>query len=126
MNGKERISLREWCIENGRQSLLEEWDYSKNTSVTPDAVTKGSQKRVWWRYKEGHQWESIISNRTNLQRGCPICSNKRTGLSLHQNYISQNTSFAIEYPELASQWHPYKNDNLTAFDVTQGYNKKVW
>ena len=30
------------------------------------------------------------------------------------------------HPELAKEWHPTKNDNLTADDVTAGSGKKVY
>ena len=29
-------------------------------------------------------------------------------------------------PDLAIEWHPIKNRNLTPHDVTIGYDKKVW
>ncbi len=33
---------------------------------------------------------------------------------------------ATLYPELAKQWHPTKNKDLTPYDVTPGSHKKVW
>tara|TARA_B110000285_G_scaffold180449_1_gene203483 strand:+ start:85 stop:225 length:141 start_codon:yes stop_codon:yes gene_type:complete len=35
-------------------------------------------------------------------------------------------SLAEVNPELAEEWHPTKNGELTPFDVTKGSNKKVW
>jgi hypothetical protein len=35
-------------------------------------------------------------------------------------------SLAEKYPEVAAQWHPTKNGELTALDVSSGSNKKVW
>ncbi len=35
-------------------------------------------------------------------------------------------SLAEKYPEVAAQWHPTKNEELTALDVSSGSNKKVW
>ena len=35
-------------------------------------------------------------------------------------------SLAETNPELAEQWHPTKNGDLTPFDFTAGSNKKVW
>lgn len=29
-------------------SLIQHWDYKKNTSVSPDAISIGSRKRVYW------------------------------------------------------------------------------
>ena len=35
-------------------------------------------------------------------------------------------SLAEANPELAKQWHPTKNGELTPGDVTHGSHKKVW
>ena len=35
-------------------------------------------------------------------------------------------SLAEKSPELAKEWHPTKNGDLTPYDVTLGSNKKVW
>jgi len=35
-------------------------------------------------------------------------------------------SFAETHPEVAKQWHPTKNADLSPFDITSGSNKKVW
>ena len=39
---------------------------------------------------------------------------------------SKKPSFAETHPEIAKQWHPTKNGDLTAGEVTQGSAKKVW
>jgi hypothetical protein len=33
---------------------------------------------------------------------------------------------AEKYPNLANEWHPTKNGELSPYDVTNGSNKKVW
>lgn len=40
-------TLKEWCEENNRMDLLDEWDYDKNGELTPDDVSYGSGKKVW-------------------------------------------------------------------------------
>ncbi len=35
-------------------------------------------------------------------------------------------SLAEKYPELAAQWHPTKNGELTAYDISSGSSKKAW
>ena len=37
-----------------------------------------------------------------------------------------NNSLLEHNPELAKEWHPTKNKDLTAADVSKGNNKKVW
>ena len=52
--------------------LAEEWHYEKNNGLSPADVTQNSNKRVWWRCSEGHEWEATIASR-NSGSGCPIC-----------------------------------------------------
>lgn len=54
--------------------LVEEWNYEKNF-VNPTEVTIYSNKKVWWKCKKGHEWQSMINNRT-AGNGCPICSSE--------------------------------------------------
>lgn len=40
--------------------------------------------------------------------------------------IDKEKSLAYRFPELAKEWHPTKNGDLTPFDVTFGTGRKVW
>jgi len=52
--------------------IAREWDYERNI-LLPQQCMKGSSKKAHWICKHGHRWESVISNRTSLGEGCPIC-----------------------------------------------------
>ena len=56
--------------------LAKEWNYQKN-NLTPSEVTPNSNKKVWWKCSNGHEWQSIIANR-NKGRGCPICRKSKS------------------------------------------------
>lgn len=49
--------------------------------------------------------------------GCGICRGFQVG---------KYHNLAVERPDIAKEWHPTKNGNLTPKDVTYGSNKKVW
>jgi len=49
--------------------------------------------------------------------GCSFCRGLQVGLS---------NCLATKNPELATEWHPTKNGNLTPYDVTCGSHKYVW
>lgn len=55
--------------------LLKEWNYEVNNKleIRPDEIIMGGKVKVWWKCEKGHEWESTISNRVSLKRGCPIC-----------------------------------------------------
>ena len=57
-------------------TLAEEWNYEKNGTLSPDQVTAGSHKKVWWKCKFGHEWEATIGSRS-YGNGCPYCSGQR-------------------------------------------------
>ena len=45
--------------------LAKEWNYEKNSGLTPCDVTAGSRKKVWWLCEKGHAYEQLIIKRTN-------------------------------------------------------------
>lgn len=52
-----------------------QWDPSLNGALTPEMVTPGSNKKVWWQCSMGHVWKSVIYPRTGAQQcGCPVCA----------------------------------------------------
>jgi len=106
------------CLSTLSPELSTEWHPSKNGNLTPEMVTIGSRKKVWWKCPKGddHEWEYWIGDRVQGD-GCPICSGRKIVLSNCLTTLN---------PELASQWHPSKNDPLTPFDVGQSVGKKVW
>ena len=56
--------------------LAAEWHPTKNENLTPQDITFGSGKKVWWQCKNNHEWEASVDNRTK-GRGCPVCSSRR-------------------------------------------------
>jgi len=97
--------------------LAMEWNYEKNYALTPQMITKSSNKKVWWKCTNGHEWEAIVNSRSN-GTGCPYCSGRLP--------IVGKTDLATIYPELAAEWNFDKNHGLTPQMVTKSSGKKVW
>ena len=112
-----RESVAKYCIRSGRQDLLIQWNSAKNGELSPEDVTYGSQKMVWWRCAQGHEWQSPPYARIGKEAGCPFCAGKR---------LSQEIVLSTVYPELAEQWHPGKNGELTPEQVLPGSHRRVW
>ena len=55
--------------------LVSEWS-EKNLTLTPDDITFGSNKKVWWRGACGHEWQTSVKARSNGEK-CTICSGAR-------------------------------------------------
>ena len=75
--------------------LINEWS-QRNLPLTPDSVTHGSNKIVWWNGKCGHEWRASIKNRVISGSGCPYCS--------HNAILEGYNDLASQKPELAAEW----------------------
>ena len=107
--------------------IAAQWHPTRNGNLTPDQVTPGSDIKVWWYlpYDDpitgkhfDFEWEARIRSRTIQKYGCPYLSNQ----VLWPGY----NDLATRYPEIAAQWHPTKNRDLTPDQVTLGSATKVW
>ena len=67
----------------------------------PTTVSKGSDQKKAWRCNEGHVFESSVSNRARLGRGCPYCS----GLKALKGVNDLVTTHA-ELAKEADGWDP--------------------
>ena len=111
------ITLQEYCLQHNRQDLLEQWHSEKNGDLTPDLVSSGSHKKVWWKCKKGHESQAEIKARVRGDK-CPYCT--RRVVSSNENDL------ATTHPALAAEWHPSKNGTLTPDQVLSGAKRAVW
>lgn len=113
-----KMAKEKYLIEN--KILIEEWDYEKNCQLNLDPTKLGyySNKKAWWKCKNGHEWDEIIANRTRRNSGCPICSNHRI--------VKGYNDISTIAPRLAQEWNYEKNSNLDIFGIGAYSNKKVW
>lgn len=97
-------------------SIAAEWHPTKNGALTPKDVARQSNRKVWWKCVKNHEWETTVNHRTN-GRKCPFCLGRKP---------SNEHSLSSQYPNLALEWHPSKNGDLTPDNVTPKSHKKVW
>lgn len=97
-----------------RPHLVSEWS-EKNFPLTPDTVTFGSNKTVWWKGACGHEWQTSIKARSAGEQ-CPICSGARV--------LRGYNDFESKFPELAKEWSP-KNEPLRPSMITAATHRKV-
>ena len=58
-----------------KPKIAEEWYQPLNGALTPEDVTLGSNKKVWWQCRDGHVWQAYIYARTRQKgTGCPVCA----------------------------------------------------
>ena len=123
-NGRRGITLAKKIIfgvndlQTVSPEIANEWHPTKNGDVKPSEVGHASSIKRWWLGKCGHEWETSVAARTNCGAGCPICSGRIP--------LKGVNDFATLNPEIAKQWHPTKNGNLTASDITLHSGRKIW
>jgi hypothetical protein len=108
------------CSENSLLAVMpelsSEWHPTKNGTLQPDMVLPKSSRTVWWKCKNGHEWQALLSNRANGSL-CPYCQGK---LASKENCLS------LVNPKLAQEWHPTKNGRLTPGELTPKSARRVW
>lgn len=100
--------------------IAAEWHPTKNEALKPDQIAAGSSKKCWWKCTKSpdHEWQATIANRAGSNKtGCPFCRGLR---------VSVANSLATQFPDVAAEWHPSKNGDLTSGDVTRWSGRKVW
>ena len=101
--------------------LLAEWDWERNGDLKPTNVITSSNKRVWWKCKEGHEWSGLIVNRARRGKadpGCPYCSGRKV--------LAGFNDLAATHPDIAAMWHPRMNRRLEPTGVQAVSRKPAW
>ncbi len=100
--------------------LSDEFHPTKNGNLTPDKLTGGSEKKIWWICKTcDHEWMNRIVHRANRNQGCNACAGK----AIH---VDGRNSMRNTHPKLAEEFHSTKNGDLTPDGVLGGSHKRFW
>ena len=101
-------NIKTWCILNNKPFEILENKF----------IDARHHKYKWKCFKEDCQ-EVFEMTWSHVHRGCgcPYCCGKKLGLS---------NCLATKNPDLAAEWHPTKNGELTPHNVTVNSGKKIW
>lgn len=95
--------------------LLDEWDYDKN-KIGPESIGIGSEKKIWWKCKDGHSYEQHVSNHVKGAR-CPYCAG--------QKVLTGINDLETKFPKIANEWD-YKKNKVSPGEVFPFTNKKYY
>lgn len=116
-----RVATPSNCLKTTHPHIAAEWDHmaNKNLGITPTTVTEICRTTVNWICQKNplHKWSADVRSRASTNTKCPYCTNRK---------VSTENSLAFTHPEIAGQWHPTKNGDLTPEQVTRGSEIKVW
>jgi hypothetical protein len=105
-------------LATNRPDIAAEWHPARNGDLRPDTIAPQSNRKVWFRCRDGHEWLSTVNNRTTLGQGCPVCAG--------QKVLPGFNDLATTNPLLAAQWHPTRNAPLTPRDIFRSTAKRFW
>jgi hypothetical protein len=99
-------------------AVAAEWNTEKNGALSPHQVSIGSSLKVWWRCRDGHEWQAAVSGRTGAKASsCPYCTGRRA---------SSTRNLATCYPELVREWNAERNAPSDPLTVPPHSGKKYW
>jgi len=98
------------------KKIIHEFHPYKNHPLTPEDVSYGSGKKIWWQCSEypEHEWQASPNNRSN-KRGCPFCSGQK---------VSEENNLYLH--PISKEFHPTKNRDLKPEAFTLNSGRKVW
>ena len=101
--------------------IAREWNKERNGDLKPTDVIANSNKRVWRKCKEGHEWSGLIVNRARKGKadpGCQYCSGRKV--------LAGYNDLATTHPSIAAMWHPRMNRRLEPTGVQAISHKLAW
>lgn len=105
-------------IATTNPEMVKYWHPTKNGSLLPSQVTKGSKDKIWWTCDSGHDYELLPNNRVITGDRCSFCDGNRLVVGVND--------LATTHPNLAEEWDFNKNGNLNPETITRSSNKKVY
>lgn len=106
-----------------RPDVAAEWHPIRNGGLRPTDVKPASNKRVWWRCNQGHEWSVAPCDRLRGER-CPTCVAVQG--SIRKSTPKAGRSLADLRPDIAAEWHPTLNTPITPADVNPGSKTRRW
>ena len=113
-----KVVKRVGSLAETMPDLAKEWHPTKNGALSPDDISAGRFKAVWWLCPQcGYEWEASPNNRKRGV-GCPCCSGRvpKSGLN----------DLTTLYPGLMEEWNFQKNIGLNPRQLLPGSGKRAW
>ncbi|MFD0535056.1 zinc-ribbon domain-containing protein [Actinomadura luteofluorescens] len=87
-------------------------------AATPETVKAGSNKKFFWQCLHEPTHPHYQASPANRRRsGCPVCAGRA---------VAPTRNLGVEYPDVARQWHPTKNAEISPENLPPYSNRKVW
>jgi very-short-patch-repair endonuclease/uncharacterized C2H2 Zn-finger protein len=112
-----KVVTRETSFGGKYPELLRFLDPDGNEGFDPFAVAPTARTEVNFRCEHGHRYERSLMTLVGNEGRCKMCAGQ---------VATETNNLAVVFPEIATEWHPTRNHDLTPSDVTPFSNKPVW
>ena len=117
-------SFKEWCLENGREDMLEQWDYERN-NIGPDEVEAMSNAGIYFVCKKcGKRYRRQLYTIVKFGRYCPEC--ELDWIEENEDGDDLSNRLSYNFPELLEEWDYEKNKDFTPNRISYKSHEKVW
>lgn len=99
-------------------TLAQEISPSNGDELLKFKISAGSNKDIWWRCSQQHEWQASPNNRRSGRRGCPVCSNRKV--------VAGVNDLATLRPNLAIEFSLDLNSPVLPNQVPSNSNKAFW
>jgi very-short-patch-repair endonuclease/uncharacterized C2H2 Zn-finger protein len=97
--------------------LLRFLDPDGNVGFDPFTVAPTKRISVDFRCEHGHRYERSLLSLVRNEGRCKKCAGQ---------VATEDNNLALFFPEIAAEWHPTRNHDLTPRGVTPFSNRMVW
>jgi Probable Zinc-ribbon domain len=107
-------------LSKAAPEIAKEWHPTKNDGLTPNGISSGSPKKVWWQCQRNptHEWQAQVRIRIRAKTRCPFCAKLAPQI--------EHEMLDLFNPKLAAQWHPTKNEEHLPSQFTPSSQFKAW
>ena len=109
-----RIVVKSNCLRTTHPKVAKRWHPTKNGNLTPDDVTAGERRLVWWNcdVADDHEYQAWIFNLTSKKDGCSVCKG---------NIVVKSNCLETTHPHLVKEWDFEKNNKLRFVRLKKEY-----
>ena len=110
-------------LAEAHPDLAAQWHPTQIGASTPEDVTRGSHRTVWWLCKDSqcgheHAWQASLVSRVHRKSGCPICAG--------QEPCRCNSLEAVHTSIVQQQWDFERNEHKPQQLLPQSNKRVHW
>ena len=121
MSCKQCNSFAQWCADNGRQDVLDRWDYELN-DCSPSEISYASNISKWFKCIIHEEHKSELKAISRL-----TCGNQEGSIECNQcNSIAQYILDNFPNKKLEEVWDYENNGDLDPWEISRGCHIKIW